>query len=334
MSGYSEDDLAGLTDEERAALNEDDGSGDSTTLDDSLKNEAGAGEANKSGGDDGKGQQADKGAAGGEAAGSDDGKGATDADKGAATDAGGGGGADDGKQSDAAAGDGARAADPIVPLLIADAPADAEAKFKEIGDKKGALLEQFDNGDITAKEYQSQLDELNRSERALERAIDKAQTAAEMKQQQEVNAWLKQVNDFTNNEHPEYKQSRSRWMALDSFVKEIAQANPNMDGGEILRQAHAKVIEDIGEAPKAANPGGKQDDTGKKLNDKSGQPLKGAKIEPPQTLGKIPASDNADINDGKYAALDRLADTDPLALEEKLMRMSAADRDEYLASRG
>ncbi|WP_205189231.1 hypothetical protein, partial [Burkholderia sp. LMG 13014] len=221
----------------------------------------------------------------------------------------------------------------IVPLLVAEAPADAEAKLKEIGEKKSTLIEQFDNGDITAKEYQSQLDVLNKDERAIERAVDKAQTAAEMRQQQEMSAWLGEVKDFTSKSHPEYSTSRVRWTALDTFVKEIGTdpANANMSGTEILTKAHEMVVADLGEVASKADVGKKGDE---KPDDKPGKPLKGAKIDPPPTLGKVPASDNTDIDTGRWTALDRLQETDPEAHEEKLMKMSAADRDAYLAARG
>jgi hypothetical protein len=335
MSGeYSEEFLAGLTDEEREALQEDDGSGDTTTLGESLRAAESAksgttddndddANANK-GGDDGKGGKTDDDAAT---------KGKTDDAAAAAAAA---AGDDAGKKGDegnddAAADTGAK---PIVPLLVAEAPADADAKLKEIGDKKAELVEQFDNGDITAKEYQTQLDALGRQERELERAIDKAKIATEMKQQQEMSAWLGQVNDFTHKAHPEYSKSRVRWTALDTFVKEIAAKpeNANLDGREILRQAHEMVVADLGEAAPApsADAGGK---TGGKKDEKDGKPLKGAKIDPPPTLAKVPAAENQDVDGGRWAALDRLADTDPLELEEKLMKMSAEDRDAYLAAR-
>lgn len=327
MSGeYSEEFLSGLTDEERAALQEDDGSGDTTTLAESLRDDgANSGtttddDANK-GGDDGK---TDDDAAA---------KGKTDDAAGAAAgadDAAGKKGDDEGND-DAAANTGAK---PIVPLLVAEAPADADAKLKEIGDKKAELVEQFDNGDITAKEYQTQLDTLGRQERELERAIDKAKIATEMKQQQEMSAWLGQVNDFTHKDHPEYSKSRVRWTALDTFVKEIAAKpeNANLDGREILRQAHEMVVADLGEASAPrADTGGK--DGGKK-DEKDGKPLKGPKIEPPPTLAKVPAAENQDVEGGRWAALDRLAQTDPIELEEKLMKMSPADRDAYLAYSG
>ncbi|ACR15040.1 hypothetical protein BcepIL02_gp47 [Burkholderia phage BcepIL02] len=324
MSGeHSEELLSGLTDEERAALQEDDGADDATTLGDSLRAHESANSGTKTDDDDDANKGGDDGKKADDAA-----TGKTDDDAAAAAAA----AADDaGKKGDEAP---AAAKPTIVPLLVAEAPADADAKLKEIGEKKVTLVEQFDNGDITAKEYQTQLDALNKDERALERAIDKATTATEMRQQQEMNAWLGQVNDFTSKTHPEYGKSRVRWTALDTFVKEIAAKpeNANLDGSEILRQAHEMVVADLGEAApvKGANDGKK--DEGKK-DDKPGKPLKGAKIEPPPHLAKVPAADNQDVESGRWAALDRLQETDPIAHEEQMMKMSAADRDAYLASR-
>lgn len=309
MSGYTEYELAGLTDEERAALEEAGDDDTTTTMEQSLKGadnggqeqegEAGKGDADK-GDTQGAAEGADKGDAGAGDGGNDAGAGADD-------------GADAGQIVDAGK---------PAPLLIAEAPADADAKLAAIGEKKGALLEQFDNGDITAKEYQSQLDALNKEERTIESAVQKAQIAAEMRQQQEVNNWMGQVQTFTTQAHPEYSTSKVRWMALDAFVKEIGSdpANASLTGAQILAEAHKRVVEDLGEvqAKAKAEADGKQ------------QPLKGSKAEPPKTLAKVPAADNA-MDDNKWAAFDRLAATDPVALEEKLMKLSEAERDEYLS---
>jgi len=320
---YTEQDLEGLTDAEREALNEDDGANDKTTLGESL-NEDGtvkAGEESATSGTEGESGDAAAAAAAAAAGNTDDAAAAAAADEAAKVD------------------NTPVVAEPAKPLpvLVAEAPANADADLKAISEKKGTLLEQFDNGDITAKEYQSQLDGLNREERAIERAVEKAQTAAEMNQQQEKNSWLGQVNKFTTTTHPEYRTSKSRWMALDTFVKEIAQdpANANLTGGEILSKAHAMVEADLGVAPAKKDPAPELDPkTGKpRVDDKAGKPLKGAKINPPQTLAKVPAADQNEQIDNRWAALDRLAETDPEAQEEALFKMSAADRDAYLASR-
>lgn len=298
---YTEEELAGLTDEEREALlgAEDD---TTTTMEESLEG-AGDGEADKGGADKGNGEAA-----------------APDAGQGAAGS--GNGGADDGAGDDTGTDAGATVdAGKPAPLLVAEAPADADAKLAAIGEKKNTLIAQFEDGDITAKEYQTELDKLAKEERTIERAVDKAQIAAEMTQQQETNAWLAQAQDFVTNKHPEYSKSQVRHMALDNFVKEIGRnpANASMTGAQILAEAHKRVVEDLGEAP------------AKKAAADASKPLKGSQAEPPKTLAKVPAAQGNDVDDGRWALLDRLASTDPEALEEKLMKLSEADRDAYLS---
>ncbi|SEH89628.1 hypothetical protein [Paraburkholderia hospita] len=321
---YSKEDLEGLTEAEIEALKEDDGADDKTTLGDSLNED---GTPKVAAADEGQTETTGK----------------TDDDAAAAAAAAEAAGKTESTNTPAV--EAAKVDEkPVVaepakplPLLVAEAPANADADLKAISEKKGTLLEQFDNGDITAKEYQSQLDTLNREERTIERAVEKAQTASEMNQQQEKNSWLGQVNDFTTTAHPEYRTSKSRWMALDTFVKEIAgdPANANLSGGEILSKAHAMVEADLGIATAKKDPAPELDPkTGKpKVDDAAGKPLKGAKINPPQTLAKVPAADQNEQIDNRWAALDRLAETDPEAQEEALFKMSAADRDAYLASR-
>lgn len=303
MSGYSEELLDGLTDEERAALQEPDDT--TSTMEKAFE-----------GGDDGeKGKaQAEDGQGNGDAEGTTDGKAAGAADA----------GKDGAGAADADAGATAVQVPQLAPLLVAEAPADADAKLTEIGQKKSELSDQFENGDITAKEYQTGLDALNKEERGIERAVEKAQIAAEMRQQQETNNWLTQVQDFISAKQPEYSTSTVRYMALDAFVRQLGSdpANANMTGAQILAEAHKRVVEDLGEAkPAKGHPQAKAE----------GQPLKGSQAQPPKTLGKVPAADHNDMNDGKYAALDRLMDTDPIAFEEKLAGMPPAERDDYLA---
>jgi hypothetical protein len=320
MTQYDESILQSLTEEERMALKEDDGGGETSVVAEDENEEE---QKNVEKETDGKVEKESSRTS--EPSSHDDNQKIEEVDVPSVDHAGSG---DTDKSHSDDARDTSISRDQIIPLLVAEAPADAEEKLKEISDKKGTLGDQFDNGDITAKEYQTQLDTLNREERAIERQVDKAQTASEMRQQQELNTWLGQVKTFTSHDHPEYSRSRSRWMALDAFVKEIGKdpQNDNLSAEQILELAHQHVVDDLGEAPIAKA-------EGKNAKNDEGRPLKGSKIEAPKTLTKVPASDSQEITDGKFSALDRLAERDPLALEEKLMRMSGADRDEWLASR-
>lgn len=286
----------GLTDEERAALAEDDGGG----ADDTTNTDA----DNGAGGDDGKGSESaeDKAAAGNDDA-------AADAAASAA--------------SDAKADDGAAAATEAqpqqAPILVAQVPENVDAKLAEITTQKGALLDQFDNGDITAKEYQLQLDALAKQERQIERQQDRAELAASMEQQRLQNDWNATCNRFVET-NAIYKDNPRLYKALDAEVRELATKpeTANWSGQRFLDEAHKNL--------KAAF--GFQDSTPAPDAKRKAPPQR----ELPPNLAKVPAADVEDTNGGRFAVLDRLANTDPVAYEETLNKMSAAERDAYLSA--
>lgn len=286
----------GLTDEERAALAEEDGSGaDETTTTDA---------DDGTGGDDGKGSESAEDPA--EA-------GKPDAATDTATDT----------ASDAKADDGATGATETqpqqAPLLVAQVPENVDAKLAEITTQKGSLLDQFDNGDITAKEYQLQLDALNKQERQIERQIERAETAAEMEKQRLQNDWNATCNSFVDR-NPIYKDNQRLYKALDAEVRELATKpeTANWSGQKFLDEAHKNL--------KAAF--GFQDSAPTQDTKRKAPPQR----ELPPNLAKVPAADVEDTNGGRFAVLDRLANTDPVAYEETLNKMSAAERDAYLSA--
>ena len=274
----------GLTDEERLALAEDEGADDAT---DELKDDQ----------DETKDESNDD--AGNDAAGADD-QGADETNK------------DDEQEEEQVNNL------PGAPLLVAEAPEDAAAQLESISTKKEELITQFDDGDITAKEYQQQLDALSKQEREIERAVDKAQIAAEMEKQRKYNEWVSTVNGFLDT-NKVYKDNPRLYRALDQEVKDVA-ATPeaaNWDGNQILKKAHENLTEAFGLNKAAPAADGKPGKTKPNL---------------PPNLAKVPAADTNDMGAGKYAALDRLAAENPIAYEEHLAKMPDAERDAYLAS--
>lgn len=282
----------GLTDEERAALAEDE---DETTDEgaDDDQDDAAAGDDGADG-DAHAGDDADAG----------------DAAEGAADDA-----------VDAAAGTAEPAAAPSAPILVVDAPADADAKLKDIATAKDALISQFDDGDITAKEYQQQLDALAKQEREIERAVERSALAAEMEQQRLKNDWAATVNAFIEiNDVYNPTTNPRMYRALDQEVRDVA-GSPEaktMTGAQILAKAHENLAQAFGFKAKKEPPAAKV--------------RRVPKPDLPPSLDKVPAAETPDVTSGKYGALDRLASTNPLAYEEALMKMSDRERDEYLAS--
>lgn len=203
------------------------------------------------------------------------------------------------------------------PILVAQVSADTEARLSEIGTKKDALLEQFDAGDITAREYQKQLDALNKQERELEAEIREAKLAEKLTLQQQQNEWAATCAAFVND-HPIYKNNQRLYQALDAEVRSLAQKpeSANWDGQKFLDEAHKNLKEAFGfqeSAPTGKKPAAPRPDL-------------------PPNLAKVPAADVQDTNGGRFAVLDRLQATDPLGYEEALAKMSESERTAYLAA--
>lgn len=297
----------GLTDEERAALEDEE--------------ETNAGDGEGEGDGTAEGEDAD-GAGDGE---DGDGEGTGDAEGAGAEGEGSGDGAageDQGTVEDEPAGKGLEAST-SGPVLVVNAPQDADTKLSEIATKKDELLAKFDDGDITTKEYQAELDALNKQEREVEWGIEKAKLASEMEAQRQANEWKATVDSFIR-ENPRYSPDKapSMYQLLDIEVRRVAGTDEFKNrsdpaaGREILAKAHENIAKDLGfEAKPAAS-------------------KKPAPTKPnlPPNLASVPAADQNDTQGGKYAVLDRMASSDPIAYEEALMKLPEAERNAYLAS--
>lgn len=204
------------------------------------------------------------------------------------------------------------------PILVAPPPEDATAKLAEIDSKKDALLTQFDDGDITAREYQKQLDALAKEERSIERAQDRAELAAQMDQQRLQNDWNTTCATFVDS-HAVYKDNPRLYKALDAEVRELA-AKPETaqwSGQKFLDEAHKNLKTAFGfNEPTDGKPADSQRQ----------------QRELPPNLAKVPAANLEDTTGGRFAVLDRMAQNDPIAYEEAINKLSAAERDAYLAA--
>ena len=282
----------GLTDEERAALADDDGSGDDVSQEGDEKPQKEEEHTSKH---DDKGNKGDDGE-----------------DKDSKV--------DHAQQQDVTAHVVVEDTPPQpAPILVAPPASDATAKLAEIEERKNTLLEQFDNGDVTAKEYQKQLDSISKEERAIERAQDRAELAAQMEQQRLQNDWNATCANFVES-HTIYKDNPRLYKALDAEVRELA-AKPetsSWSGQKFLDEAHKALKQAFGfsEGVSPDRNGGKPAPRGREL---------------PPNLAKVPAADVQDTNGGRFAVLDRLSSSDPIAYEEALSKMSQADRDAYLS---
>ena len=290
IEGLSEEDLAMLTEEERAGLLDDEDEGDGTDGDDQGNDNASDDDTDADGKADDKGDDSqDAGADSNTQGGGKDGEGQGELD------------------------------DPIkpTPLFKAELPADIEAKRTALDTQEDDIVKKFDEGDITFAEYNKELRSLNRERADLDRAELKAELAKEAQQSQVEQTWQTTANTFVA-EHPLISKNETMWSSFDAIVRRVTaetMQKGEQPGRRDLEKAYKQWTEDIGISDAGTQkPQPKQ----KKQN-----------IVPPN-LGKVPAATANDTDDGKFAHLDRLAESDPLAFEAALAKMSDAQRDEYM----
>ena len=199
-----------------------------------------------------------------------------------------------------------------------DVPADVDDQIAAAKLAKIKLAEKFDEGEITAVEYAKQTEELNDFQRELENKRFKAQLAAESQQSRELDSWEETCSEFLSA-HPEISKSKLRYDSFDYAVRLVTgdQANAALTGAQQLEKAYQTWVTELGiQVDQPAQSGAKPD------------PRK-PKVVP--NIGSLPAAQANDTDDGKFAYLDRLADSDPLKYEATLAKLSDADREAYLA---
>lgn len=206
------------------------------------------------------------------------------------------------------------------PILVLAAPEDADAKLADIATKKAELTQQWEDGIVTGKEYQTELDALNDQQFEIRAAVREANMAAEMENQRINREWTASCERFLNA-NPAYRDEK-RQALLSDYIKALANVSSNatLTNEQALAKAHRMVQVDLGEEVTAAP---------------AAQPAKVTqhkvpKPEVPPNIGNLPAAGMQDTGGGEFASLDRLQSTDPIAYEDKLMSMSQVQRDRYL----
>lgn len=211
------------------------------------------------------------------------------------------------------------------PYLVAEAPADAEAKLADIATKKGELATKFDDGEVTTAEYQAELDKLNREERTIERQIDRAQLAAEMEEQRATNERETAINTFLAGVDIPRDPKNLRFQVLDAAVRNVAsdEANAELTAPQIMQKAYDLCVEQGVLQAKAST---------KQIEAKPQQAPAKKQIEAPPTLARMPAAEATDTGENRFAWLTAIRDPDKH--EAAFAKLSAADQEAYLAAGG
>jgi hypothetical protein len=205
-------------------------------------------------------------------------------------------------------------------------PEDAENRLKSIDQLRDELSQKFDDGALTHRELREQMKPLDQQERELRDQI----MVADHEKRTALNEFKKVTVPSFMNEHAEYANGSPLYHALDREVRKLQGEQPlNPFDKRILEEAHRRVrdgtLKALGIDP-ATVKGGKAPaaDAAAKA-----AAAAAASRQIPPSLANLPASNlNEAGTVGRFAHLDRLG---PAEHEAALMKMSEADRELYLS---
>lgn len=213
------------------------------------------------------------------------------------------------------------------PLIGTEEPKDIEERLTALAEEKAALVQKFDDGEITAREYSDGLEAISDKRNDIQWEKRKAEIGREAHERAITDAWDRDVAEFMSTTAKKIaEKGEPALLAFDSYVKKVTgdPKNARMSNRAQLEKAHKAFLADFDGFGTAPKPNPKEKDGG----DPPKPAAKKERVIPP-TLARVPAADLEDIDEGKFAALDRLADTDPLAYQKRIARMTPSEREEY-----
>lgn len=207
------------------------------------------------------------------------------------------------------------------PLIQAEEITDYDDQVKDIKDQKRELAQKFDDGELSTVEYQEQLDALQEKQFELRLKHDRAELSKQTSQAQELEQWNNDCMDFLE-QHSEITASQLKTSSFNEVVKWVTsqEAAQGMTNQEQLAKSYEIWCEQLGIEPQGAKP----------------EPKAVHKAEPkaqnknlPPNLSKMPAAEAETTDDGKFAYLDSL---DGVEYERALAKLSPAEQEQYLSS--
>lgn len=202
-------------------------------------------------------------------------------------------------------------------------PEDYSQRVEANNAAQDELAQKYEDGDISFAEYNKGMRKL--TEEAMD--LREVKMRAEISEQSSTNSlqqhWDGLMSSFLGA-HPEAISTPVRQNAFDHILREVTapvMAAGGMPGQAEIDKAYARLAEEFGIQAKQPD-----------QNKAAEPPAAKKENKVPPTLGAVPAAAHTDVDDGKWAHLDRLAEQDPIKFEETLMKMSEAERNEYMQS--
>lgn len=212
---------------------------------------------------------------------------------------------------------------PPQPVFVAPAVDDVDAKLAAIEQRLADARKQYNDGVIDFEALDSLKDKLSDEKLELRLSVREAHMAAEMQRQQAQNEWIRTATTFAAAHG--YNSNQILFETFDRVVVSVATSpeGEKMDYGQVLEAAHQRMVDaGLGKAaPAAAAPAA----------GKPAAPAKKPNAPQPPNLALVPAADTSSAGgNNRFAALDKLASTNPAQYEAEFANLSEREQEAYL----
>lgn len=250
----------------------------------------------------------------------------------------------------AEAGDSAEAAEAPVTAPAAEAPdpvfnpadtTEAKATIDSAAAERKALRDAYNDGELTDDEFDAKMDALNDSIVEAKAAIKEAEKAEAQSLEAMQAAWFSKVDAFLdanpafrdNTPNPKL-EGNSYLTALDTVMKAVNQDARYADMTMSERiEASAKIVRAYvqqqtgADIPGLDRKGGVAKEKDARATAKAKVAEQGKRPDPVQTLGNVTAATETEIEDSRFAAIDKAEGMDAEAM---FQRMTPAEQKAFL----
>lgn len=248
---------------------------------------------------------------------------------------------DDKTKAEAEAGDAAEAAEAPDPVFNPANTAEAKATIDSAAAERKALRDAYNDGELTDDEFDAKMDALNDSIVEAKAAIKEAEKAEAQSLEAMQAAWFSKVDAFLdanpafrdNTPNPKL-EGNSYLTALDTVMKAVNQdaryagmtMNERIEASAQIVRAY--VQQQTGaDIPGLDRKGGAAKEKDARATAKAKVAEQGKRPDPVQTLGNVTAATETEIEDSRFAAIDK---ADGMDAEAMFQRMTPAEQKAFL----
>ena len=248
---------------------------------------------------------------------------------------------DDETKAEAEAGDAAEAAEAPDPVFNPADTTEAKATIDSAAAERKALRDAYNDGELTDDEFDAKMDALNDSIVEAKAAIKEAEKAEAQSLEAMQAAWFSKVDAFLdanpafrdNTPNPKL-EGNSYLTALDTVMKAVNQdaRYAGMTMNERI-EASAKIVRAYvqqqtgADIPGLDRKGGAAKEKDARATAKAKVAEQGRRPDPVQTLGNVTAATETEIEDSRFAAIDKAEGMDAEAM---FQRMTPAEQKAFL----